>query len=197
MRQAVWQSESGRVWRAEFVGCSPSLSGALRVNPWSIDSIADGIYAAIKMNKADQMIRHEKHWAYVESHTVQHWARNFTTYLLQATEGHQRMSTYGLGLGLDTFRMIALDPTFRKLTHAALRDVYNKCSKRLILCDYDGTLVPTNQARPLSSPLSSLLRSCGRVRVSEVQSPCKLHRTRTRTESTRRARRWTCRRRPR
>ena len=137
-------ARSGRA-RAEFVGCSPSLSGALRVNPWSIDSIADGVYSAIKMNKADQMIRHQKHWAYVESHTVEHWARNFTSYLLQATEGHQRMSTYGLGLGLDTFRMIALDPTFRKLTHAALREVYNKCRKRLILCDYDGTLVPTNQ----------------------------------------------------
>ena len=29
--------------QSEFVGCSPSVSGALRVNPWSIDSVADGI----------------------------------------------------------------------------------------------------------------------------------------------------------
>ena len=30
---------------SEFVGCSPSVSGALRVNPWSTDSVADGISA--------------------------------------------------------------------------------------------------------------------------------------------------------
>ena len=34
---------------SEFVGCSPSMSGAIRVNPWSIDQFADGIYSAIKM----------------------------------------------------------------------------------------------------------------------------------------------------
>lgn len=36
---------------SEFVGCSPSMSGAIRVNPWSIDDVADGIYSAITMNK--------------------------------------------------------------------------------------------------------------------------------------------------
>lgn len=40
---------------AEFIGCSPSLSGALRVNPWSVDNIADSIYAAIKMPIAEQV----------------------------------------------------------------------------------------------------------------------------------------------
>lgn len=44
-----------RACGAEFVGCSPSLSGALRVNPWSITSIADGIYAAIKTPVAEQV----------------------------------------------------------------------------------------------------------------------------------------------
>lgn len=34
---------------SEFVGCSPSMSGAIRVNPWSVDDVADGIYSAIKM----------------------------------------------------------------------------------------------------------------------------------------------------
>ena len=40
---------------AEFIGCSPSLSGALRVNPWSVDNIADNIYAAIKMPISEQV----------------------------------------------------------------------------------------------------------------------------------------------
>ena len=35
---------------SEFVGCSPSMSGAIRVNPWSIDDVSDGIYSAITMS---------------------------------------------------------------------------------------------------------------------------------------------------
>lgn len=38
----------------EFVGCSPSLSGAIRVNPWSIESVADGMYSALKTSKQDR-----------------------------------------------------------------------------------------------------------------------------------------------
>ncbi len=60
---------------SEFVGCSPSLSGALRVNPWNIDSVADGIYSAIKMPLADRHLRHAKHWRYVSSHTAAFWVK--------------------------------------------------------------------------------------------------------------------------
>lgn len=60
---------------SEFVGCSPSVSGAIRVNPWSIDSLADGIYTAIKMPPADRHLRHDKHWRYVSQHTVRFWAQ--------------------------------------------------------------------------------------------------------------------------
>ena len=130
---------------AEFVGCSPSLSGALRVNPWSVDSIADGIYKALKLSKVDQKLRHGKHWAYVASHTVSHWAAAFTRYLSEVTVDHAIMKTYSLGLGLDTFRMLALDPSFRKLETDVLLAAYKTSTKRLILCDYDGTLVPSNQ----------------------------------------------------
>lgn len=59
---------------SEFVGCSPSLSGAIRVNPWSINSVADGIYAAIKLPLLERQMRHEKHWRYVSQHTASYWA---------------------------------------------------------------------------------------------------------------------------
>jgi trehalose-6-phosphate synthase len=62
---------------SEFVGCSPSVSGAIRVNPWSIDSVADGIYTAIQMPAGDRHLRHEKHWRYISGHTVGYWAQVF------------------------------------------------------------------------------------------------------------------------
>ena len=33
---------------SEFVGCSPSLSGAIRVNPWNIDHTADALYRCVR-----------------------------------------------------------------------------------------------------------------------------------------------------
>jgi trehalose-6-phosphate synthase len=63
---------------SEFVGCSPSVSGAIRVNPWSIDSVADGIYTAIQMPAGDRHLRHEKHWRYISGHTVGYWAQVLT-----------------------------------------------------------------------------------------------------------------------
>jgi trehalose 6-phosphate synthase/phosphatase len=47
---------------AEFVGCSPSLSGAIRVNPWSIDAVADAMFSAIKTSPEHRSLRHDKHW---------------------------------------------------------------------------------------------------------------------------------------
>ncbi len=69
---------------SEFVGCSPSVSGAIRVNPWSIDSLADGIYTAIKMPATDRHLRHDKHWRYVSQHTVRFWAQARRCTLLSA-----------------------------------------------------------------------------------------------------------------
>lgn len=73
---------------SEFVGCSPSVSGAIRVNPWSIDAVADGIYAAIKMPLRDQHLRHAKHWRYISQHTVKYWAQVWAQLLQQHSEHH-------------------------------------------------------------------------------------------------------------
>jgi hypothetical protein len=92
---------------AEFVGCSPSLSGAIRVNPWSIESVADGIYAAIKMPQEHQQLRHEKHWRYVSQHTVSYWAQSYVTDLQVGSAGLRwaelgcagRLGGWGVGGG--------------------------------------------------------------------------------------------------
>ena len=65
---------------SEFVGCSPSLSGAIRVNPWNVDSVADGIYSAIKMPLHDRHLRHVKHWRYVSAHTAAFWVKVCSNY---------------------------------------------------------------------------------------------------------------------
>ncbi|KAL3130848.1 hypothetical protein ABBQ38_000180 [Trebouxia sp. C0009 RCD-2024] len=129
---------------SEFVGCSPSLSGAIRVNPWNVDSVADGIYAAIKMPLADRHLRHVKHWRYVSAHTAAFWVKSFVSDLQRLTKRHNLMKCYGLGLGLDTFRIVSLGENFRRLDPSSVLNAYSGASKRLLLLDYDGTLVDQN-----------------------------------------------------
>lgn len=135
------QRKSSILVVSEFVGCSPSLSGALRVNPWSVDSVYDGIYAALKMPLQERQLRHDKHWKYVSTHTASFWAKSYFADLCKTTAGHGKMRSYGLGLGLDTFRMVALDANFRKLEVVRCLEAYMRAERRCILTDYDGTLV--------------------------------------------------------
>ncbi|PWZ34795.1 Alpha,alpha-trehalose-phosphate synthase [UDP-forming] 5 [Zea mays] len=49
---------------SEFVSCSPSLSGVIRVNLWSVESVAEAMNAALRMPEAEQRLRHEKHYRF-------------------------------------------------------------------------------------------------------------------------------------
>ncbi|KAH8481957.1 hypothetical protein H0E87_029422 [Populus deltoides] len=62
---------------SEFIGCSPSLSGAYRVNPWDVNAVADAMYVGIHMKDEEKHLRHEKHYNYISSHDVAFWARSF------------------------------------------------------------------------------------------------------------------------
>ncbi|GFZ06718.1 trehalose phosphatase/synthase 11 [Actinidia rufa] len=126
---------------SEFIGCSPSLSGAIRVNPWNIDSVSDAMNLAITMPEAEKQMRHEKHYKYISSHDVAYWARSFDQDLERACREHYRKRCWGIGFGLG-FRVVALGPNFRKLAVEHIVYAYNKTNSRLILLDYDGTMMP-------------------------------------------------------
>eukprot|EP00976_Prorocentrum_cordatum_P059978 1175719-Prorocentrum_minimum.AAC.2 len=42
---------------SEFVGCTPSLSGALRINPWNVEDTADHLYRAITISQQERVVR--------------------------------------------------------------------------------------------------------------------------------------------
>ena len=142
---------------SEFVGCSPSLSGAIRVNPWSVDSVRDAIYAAIRSTQADRLIRHEKHWKYVSSHTVKFWAKSYVADLQRFTKDHSKLQCFDLGFALDTFRMVALTSDFRELQADEVIKAYAASQQqRVFLLDHDGTLVP--QSSITSKPGEDVMR---------------------------------------
>lgn len=171
---------------SEFIGCSPSLSGAIRVNPWNIDVVSDAMSLAITMPEAEKQMRHEKHYKYVSSHDVAYWAHSFDQDLQRACKDHFLRRCWGIGFGLG-FRVVALGPNFRKLSVERIVSAYKKTSSRVILLDYDGTMMPQTSidkapSKEVISVLSSLcsdpknivfiVSGRGKDSLSKWFSPC-------------------------
>ncbi|MFS7994956.1 putative alpha,alpha-trehalose-phosphate synthase (UDP-forming) [Helianthus anomalus] len=171
---------------SEFVGCSPSLSGAIRVNPWDIESVAGAINSAITMKDSEKKLRHEKHYKYVSSHDVAYWARIFMQDLERASKDHYNKRCWGIGFRLG-FRVVFLSPSFRKLSPNYIVSAYKKSNRWAIFLDYDGTLVPQSSIvkAPSEELISILSKLCndpkntvfivsgrGRSSLSEWLAPC-------------------------
>lgn len=195
-RQGISDSETGtdlsRPKRSmlvvsEFIGCSPSLSGAIRINPWNVEATAEAMNEAISMSESEKQLRHEKHYRYISSHDVAYWSRSFLQDMERTCADHFRKRCWGIGLGFG-FRVVALDPNFRKLSIDDIVKAYIKAKRRAILLDYDGTVMPQNSIikTPSTEVISILNRLCGdanntvfivsgrgRDSLSKVFSPCR------------------------
>ncbi|XP_073006945.1 probable alpha,alpha-trehalose-phosphate synthase [UDP-forming] 7 [Typha latifolia] len=135
---------------SEFIGCSPSLSGAIRVNPWNIESTAEAMNEAISLSDAEKQLRHEKHYRYVNTHNVAYWSKSYLQDLERSCKDHFRRRCWGIGLGFG-FRVVALDPNFRKLNVDTIVSTYERAKSRAILLDYDGTVVPQTSLNKIPS----------------------------------------------
>ncbi|OEL33632.1 Alpha,alpha-trehalose-phosphate synthase [UDP-forming] 5 [Dichanthelium oligosanthes] len=126
---------------SEFVGCSPSMSGALRVNPWNVDDVAEGMSSALMLNERDRQMRQDKHYRYVLTHDVAYWGRSLDQDLQRASKDHASMNILSVGLAMK-FRVVVLGANFQKLSPGDINPSYKRTSNRLILLDYDGTVMP-------------------------------------------------------
>ncbi|GMH26774.1 hypothetical protein Nepgr_028617 [Nepenthes gracilis] len=144
---------------SEFIGCSPSLSGAIKVNPWNIDAVAEAMDSALIIPDCEKQLRHEKHYKYVSTHDVAYWAHSFLQDLERACRDHVRRRCWGIGFGLG-FRVIALDPSFGKLSVEHIVLAYKRTKSRAILLDFDGTVMmqSTNPNAEAVRVLNSLCR---------------------------------------
>ncbi|WOL11129.1 putative alpha,alpha-trehalose-phosphate synthase [Canna indica] len=144
---------------SEFIGCSPSLSGAIRVNPWNIETTGEAMNEAISLSDGEKQLRHEKHYRYVSTHDVAYWSKSFLQDMERSCKDHFRRSCWGIGLGFG-FRVVAMDPNFRKLHVDGIVSAYTKAKSRAILLDYDGTLVPqTSINKKLSAKVIRIINT--------------------------------------
>jgi trehalose 6-phosphate synthase/phosphatase len=79
--------------------------------------------------------------------------------LERACRDHVRRRCWGIGFGLG-FRVIALDPNFRKLSVEHIVSAYKRTKNRAILLDYDGTMIlPSSISRTPNMEAVGVLNS--------------------------------------
>ena len=109
---------------SEFSGTAGSLSGAIHINPWDLNGVAEAINKALTMSSEQRKTDFEELYKHVISNNVQAWSNNFLKRLMT------NLSSFD-----QSFATPALD-------RAKLLQQYRNSKKRLFMFDYDGTLTP-------------------------------------------------------
>ena len=127
---------------SEMAGASKELIDALMVNPNNIHDISETLIKALNMPREEERRRMENMRAVVFKFTVFHWARLFMHRLNEIKSLQQSSKA--------------------RLVHEGIRDnilnAYKQASSRLLLLDYDGTLVGFEDDIDKASPDDGLYR---------------------------------------
>ncbi len=140
---------------SEMAGAARELTRALQVNPYDLDGMVDALHVALTMAPDEQAERMSSMQDRLSRYTVVRWAEEF----LSSLERVKFMQ-----LGYDAH-----------LLHGPLQDrlvsSYSEAEHRLLMLDYDGTLVPFAATPNAASPpprVHELLRSLAANPRNEV-----------------------------
>ncbi|KAF9917331.1 hypothetical protein FBU30_000800 [Linnemannia zychae] len=111
---------------SEFAGTYGSLGACLRVNPWNNTEVAEAIHEALVMEEDEKVSRWNELRKHVCTNTAQFWASGFVSELIKVHGDVQRR--YSIHIPL--------------LNVKAILPEFQAAKRRLLLLDYDGTLLP-------------------------------------------------------
>jgi len=126
---------------SEMAGAANELHQAILVNPYDLDELATAIKTAVEMPVSEQIVRNIGLRKRIKRYSVHKWADSFITEL-KAVSAHDRKKQ----------KTLSND----SVSEAIIRQ-YNKSQKKLLLLDYDGTLVGFHNDPAQSLPDQALL----------------------------------------
>jgi trehalose 6-phosphate synthase/phosphatase len=126
---------------SEMAGASKELGEALIVNPNDKEEVAAALEKALAMPEEEQIERNRIMQKRLQRYNVRRWAEDFIERLLSIKEHQREMGA----------RM--LTPPLRQ----QLISDYHKSRRRLLLLDYDGTLIPFFTRPEAAIPIDDLL----------------------------------------
>ncbi len=72
---------------SRFAGAARQLDGAILVNPYDADALADALDVALKMGQEERVQRWTSMWSQIEDRTPVQWGRNFVATLVRVSSG--------------------------------------------------------------------------------------------------------------
>lgn len=90
---ACQQERNGVLILSEFTGAAQSLNGAIVVNPWNTEELADSIHDAVTMGAEQRAINYAKLAKYVYKYTSAWWGESFVTELTRISEKAEQKLT--------------------------------------------------------------------------------------------------------
>lgn len=132
--------DDGVLVLSEFAGAADELDGALVVNPYDVDAVAATLLHALSLSRTERRARMTTLRRQVNRRDVHHWAKHFTTVLLDARPN-----------GMTP----ALEPPGPSLASAI--EAARQAPELRLLLDYDGTLVPLARSPEAAAPDDDLL----------------------------------------
>ena len=136
---------------SEMAGASKELFQALVVNPFDINSMSEAIYKALNMPLEEQQQRNISMRKRLSRYTVQRWADDFMSALNIEPQN------------MDNNPILRIDLS---VSNEILK-AYKTAKNRLLLLDYDGTLVEFNEKPNLAIPSPQLLKTIEKL----IQQP--------------------------
>ncbi len=140
---------------SEFAGAAEEMGEAYLVNPYDQDRTATVLRRALETSPEErQEVAFGALRERVERNNVFAWGERFLTLLGEAVEGRAEASTE---------QPLPLDFEF-------ITTSYSRASRRLLLLDYDGTLVPFVSRPELAVPTASTVRTSSGVNWRSAES---------------------------
>ncbi len=125
---------------SEMAGASKELFQAILVNPFDLNNMAEALYQAVNMSKVEQVERNRKMRKRLKRYNVEHWAKEFMK-----------------GLNLQSKNKIKSSATIIDSTMLnKIKSNFMSSSRKLVMLDYDGTLIDFNDKPKLAIPSQRL-----------------------------------------
>ena len=128
---------------SEMAGASKELYESVLVNPFDLNQMADALLNAIKMPVEEQQKRNLRMQKRLQRYSVEHWANEFMKALKTKHHSIEESSVIKINEKIKT----------------SLVEKFKSAHKRMILLDYDGTLVGYNEKPELAIPDNFLLKT--------------------------------------
>ncbi len=133
---AVKNRQKGVLVLSEIAGAAVELGEALVINPNNTEEISDAIKQALEMPPEEQVKRNQEMYLKIKHYDIIRWVMDFMDRLLHTKEHQKHLFNNRLS----------------KQDQNQIIQHYYRAQKRLLLIDYDGTLVPFHNIPEKAKP---------------------------------------------